>query len=229
MIRRTTWIFLGMFIVVLAAAMIFQKVQQRIVSAQPTSTSAYQTLLDTSKDQISALVIDDHQGHVITLTRDKNGNYTPSPDTTGLLTSDVVNSAMLDASGISTLATLNPVPSAEELGLTKPKATVQITLESGKKHTLIIGNLTPTSSGYYVQLDSEPAVVVSKSTIDSLLTLFNPPTPTVTETPGPPTTTPTVASTPTPPAATTVLPPTATPTSDQAATATPATGITATP
>ena len=81
-----------------------------------------------------------------------------------------------------------------------------------EKHTLEIGDSTPTNSGYYVRLDKDKMMITDLSGIDSLLQLgmfppyLNTPTPTPippTETPVPPTeargaTTPDATVTPTP-------------------------------
>jgi hypothetical protein len=58
----------------------------------------------------------------------------------------------------------------ETYGLAKPALEVTVAAKDGKKHKLLIGDETPTSSGYFVKLDGDPRVFTvasyNKSTID---------------------------------------------------------------
>lgn len=92
-------------------------------------------------------------------------------------------------------------------GLDQPVYVITVEYADGKKHSLEVGDSTPTNSGYYVRVDEEKMMIVSLSGIDSLINLaafppyLNTPTPTAlppTETPVPPTEIPSATVTPTP-------------------------------
>ena len=79
-------------------------------------------------------------------------------------------------------------------GLDKPAYVITIEFAGGKKHTLEIGDNTPTNNGYYVRIDRDKMVITDLSGIDALLQLatfppyLNTPTPSAlppTETPVP--------------------------------------------
>ncbi len=94
----------------------------------------------------------------------------------------------------------------EVFGLDNPVYVITIEYADGTKHTLEVGDTTPTNSGYYVRVDKARMMIVGLSGIDSLLNLvnfppyLNTPTPTAlpTETPLPPTEAPTLEATVTP-------------------------------
>jgi hypothetical protein len=126
------------------------------------------------------------------------------------------------ATQISALKVISPIDGKPDIfGLDHPAYTVTIEFAGGtpalaggarEKHTLEIGDSTPTNSGYYVRIDKDKMMITDLSGIDSLLQLvnfppyLNTPTPTPlppTETPVPPTeargaSTPEATVTPTP-------------------------------
>ena len=69
---------------------------------------------------------------------------------------------------------------------------------SGSTHKIEVGNLTPTSSGYYVRFDGGKIYVIAQSGIDALLNLLTSPPFPATATP---VATPVPINTPTPSAA----------------------------
>jgi len=85
----------------------------------------------------------------------------------------------------------------ETFGLDTPAFVIALEFQNGKKHTLEVGDATPTNSGFYVRLDNGKIVVTDLSGISSLLQLgyfppyLNTPAPTAL----PPTLTPVPAAT----------------------------------
>lgn len=73
---------------------------------------------------------------------------------------------------------------ASILGLDEPAYVITIEFADGTKHTLEVGDTTPTRSGYYVRVDRKKTMILTLSGIDSLTTLtrfppyLNTPTPT---------------------------------------------------
>jgi hypothetical protein len=115
------------------------------------------------------------------------------------------------ASQISALQVVSPIDADPKIfGLDNPTYIITIEFEDGKKHTLEVGDSTPTNSGYYVRIDKDKMVITDLSGIDSLLQMgFFPP----------------YLNTPTP----TSLPPTETPVPATEAVSTPEAPVTPTP
>lgn len=76
------------------------------------------------------------------------------------------------ATQISALEILDPIDADPTIfGLDNPAYVITLEFDGGKKHTLEIGDSTPTSKGYYVRVDSDKMMIVDLSGIDSLLQL----------------------------------------------------------
>ena len=56
-----------------------------------------------------------------------------------------------------------------------PADTMELGFVNGANHKIEVGNLTPTSSGYYVRFDGGKIYVIEKSGIDALLNLLTAP------------------------------------------------------
>jgi len=82
------------------------------------------------------------------------------------------------AAQVSALQVISPINAGkpEIFGLDKPAYVITIEFSGGKKHTLEVGDATPTNSGYYVRVDKDKMMVTDLSGIDSLVQLgFFPP------------------------------------------------------
>lgn len=76
------------------------------------------------------------------------------------------------ATQISALEILDPIDADPAIfGLDNPAYVITLEFDGGKKHTLEVGDSTPTSKGYYVRIDSDKMMIVDLSGIDSLLQL----------------------------------------------------------
>jgi hypothetical protein len=96
---------------------------------------------------------------------------------------------------LSIVTTLAPPPDLNALGLAAPADTIELGFVSGTSHKVEVGNMTPTSSGYYVRFDGGKIYVIEKSGIDAVLNLLTAPPFPATATPIPTTES---ISTPTP-------------------------------
>jgi hypothetical protein len=109
------------------------------------------------------------------------------------------------ATQVSALKSISPINADPEIfGLKNPAFTITIEFKGGAKHTLEVGDSTPTQSGYYVRVDKDKMMIADLSGIESLLQLVSSPpylnTPTPTALPPTPTPVPATeaSGTPTP-------------------------------
>jgi hypothetical protein len=78
------------------------------------------------------------------------------------------------ATQISALQVISPIAAGADpniFGLKNPAYIISIEFKGGKKHTLEVGDATPTNSGYYARLDKDKMMITDLSGIDSLLQL----------------------------------------------------------
>ncbi len=188
MISRTTWILLGLFIILLAGTWLWQRREIPVDEGEPTPTPM-PMLFELVPEQVRDIRIESVQGDHILLSRLGASWITTEPERQNLDEQIMVgklNQLVL----LRALNKLSVPPSEDQLGLDKPAYTITITDDDSKDYILEVGVQTPTQSGYYVRMD-ESIYVISSLNIDELVDLLdNPPivisTPTSTDVPGVP-------------------------------------------
>ncbi len=201
MIKRPTWILLG--VLVLAVGAYFAVKKFPLKSSQPTPTPTGTPYLITSADgTLTILKIKASTGEVFSMQRNTANNWVITAPRTGDADQGQAASAATQVGALAILNTLDMPTDLTSFQLSSPADTINLTFNTGIQHTVEVGGLTPTSSGYYVRFDGKNLYVVSKSGIDALLNLLKSPpfpatpTPSASETPagtptlGPPTATP---------------------------------------
>jgi hypothetical protein len=187
MIRRNTWILLGIFVVVLAAAYYLQYVREPAEpEATPAAASASEPLFaSVESTAVASLHIQNADGKSVQIVRTAEGQWAFAEDTGEQLDSAQAESAVISVVGMTTMLSLNPADDLGVYGLLQPAYEAELTLDGGQKHTLLVGDQVPTGDGYYVRVDGNQPQVVSSLTVENMIGfLDNPPllpTPTVEE------------------------------------------------
>jgi hypothetical protein len=195
MIRRTTWIYLALFIALLGFAWYFQSSKEK-AAAQVTPTPGTQSLFNIEESSIKSLKIEDNQGKIVALGRDEKGLWSLTEPKADMTDISQAESAVSQLVSLTVLSSVDPAPSADVTGLNPADYTVTIDFNNGSQKVLLVGKVTPIQNGYYSQLDGGPVDVVNKYGMDAFLKLMsNPPVATPTAVP---TAVPDVTSTPQP-------------------------------
>jgi hypothetical protein len=195
MIRRTTWIYLALFIALLGFAGYFQSSKEK-AAAQVTPTPGTQSLFNIEESSIKSLKIEDNQGKIVALGRDEKGLWSLTEPKADMTDISQAESAVSQLVSLTVLSSVDPAPSADVTGLNPADYTVTIDFNNGSQKVLLVGKVTPIQNGYYSQLDGGPVDVVNKYGMDAFLKLLsNPPVATPTAVP---TAVPDVTSTPQP-------------------------------
>jgi len=85
-------------------------------------------------------------------------------------------SAEAAATQVSALKVISPIEGKPSIfGFDNPPFIITIEFVGGKKHTLEVGDKTPTNSGYYIRVDQDKMMVTSSSGIEALLQLVSSP------------------------------------------------------
>ncbi len=199
MIRRSTWIIIIIFALVIGVAVLIEKTPLFQAAATPTPTLASK-VLNLPTGSITAVKLTDSLGPIVSVKINSSKvweviqpqNAQVDQGNMAELVSQLLSMAILSAPQ-------NP-PSNDAIGLSNPLHTLAISDFSNQEHTLKIGDLTPTSSGYYIQIDQAKPVIVEKSTIDRVVELLSGvrATPTAPPQPTPNQTAPAVTETPAP-------------------------------
>jgi hypothetical protein len=200
MLRRSTWIVLVIFAVLVIAIIAWQRFGLKEEPVEPTATvEATEMVFDFSNQSITRYSISSADGSLITFEREpETGAWVVVDQPPELADSTQIETGANTLTFLTVSTKLATQPALEAMGLDKPAYVITLTLSNGEEAVLNVGDLTPTGTGYYVQADNDPAVVVSKVEIDTLINMLTTPplgatyTPTVTMTE---TTTPTPTNT----------------------------------
>jgi len=185
MIKRSTWMLLVVLALVIVAYYVIKR-QPSGTSTQATSTALGSNFLVTKADgTLQILRISDKQNRTVQMQRDTSGAWIVTLPTQGTADQSLAGAAETQAGALRIVTTLDNSLSLKDAGLEFPSYTIELTFDSGTKHFIQVGNLTPTNSGYYVRYDSGILYIVAQSGIDALLNLLTAPPFTTTDTPIP--------------------------------------------
>lgn len=183
MIRRNTWVLLGIFGVLVVVVLIIPRWEQAYPKATPTAAASQAELLPAAQGKPVEIQVVPREGKSLTISSADQTNWSVK-DPGGLeYDASQVNGA---GNGLGSAVILNDLPQqppADAMGLTNPTAMIVVKMQNGAQKTIKVGIATPAGSGYYVQMDANPAVIINKSVVDNLISLLTAGTQPVTPTP----------------------------------------------
>lgn len=176
MIRRSTVIVLVVFIVLVFAAWYMQQksdvdsIDEEII---PTPAAS---LFNFTLESLSKVQLEENNNGQLIMEKDSQGIWSFIEPTGYEIDQNEANSIAENLLGLQILTTLEKSPAMEILGLDNPKYRIILTSYLGEEQVVTIGNLTPTSSGYYMRRMSQIPVIVSKYSLDAIIDrIGNPP------------------------------------------------------
>ena len=173
--KRPTWILL-FILLVLVGLMVYLKRQDNLATLEiSTPAQPVEFLIgETDGLPISIHISDNEEAKQFLLTRNEAGLWVMEKPT---ISEADQGSAEAAATQLSTLRILSrPGVSPADAGLTPESYLVSIDFSSGTHKDVRIGDLTPTSSGYYADIDGEPGIVILDQTgVQALLNLLESP------------------------------------------------------
>lgn len=187
MIRKQTWILLVVFVALLGAMFYLQ--QNPLpdpVEATPSVTVQPPMLPAWKPEDITQISIQQGQNEAVTVAMEAEGGWMMEPGAL-LVEAGRVEQLRAQIVDMRVLAVLQPGFDAAATGLNQPTLTLTIWNKQGQESVLKIGGQTPIETGYYIQVDENAPVVVSKFAVDALLDYAQPQTlaPTGDATPAP--------------------------------------------
>jgi hypothetical protein len=184
MIRKTTWITLCVFIILVLAALYINE-QNKNVPEGVTPTPELKSILSgNDTEDIIQIIIEDASGAKIDLKLTDNGQWKFNDSTPGELDQNIISERIRTIKDIEEMSPLPNPPSLEDLGLIKPAYTIRLVYKNQDQTTILIGNQTTVNNGYYIKVDNKQPQVVNKYDINPLINILTEPpvlgTPTVT-------------------------------------------------
>jgi hypothetical protein len=187
MIRRSTVIVLVVFIILVFITWYLQRNNTTDSTDETIISTPVVKLFDLSVESLSKVQIEGSGNGRLIMEKDEQGIWSfvePASLEIDQSKAQTIANNILD---LNVLASLEKSPSLNVLGLEKPSYRIILTTNGGEELVTIIGNLTSTSSGYYVSRMGQIPVIISKLPLDVVIdTIENPPifvTPTPSVTP----------------------------------------------
>ena len=175
MIRRSTWIVFGIFIVVALTAIFLMKSPSSPLPANgistPSVTPAPRVMEGWDESMVASLALENSDGNGQQLTRSSDGSWT-NESQQGPVEVGKVEQIISELMALRVMTVMPADYSLDALELTSPTQKIIITSQEGKKVDFIIGRLTPTGNGYYVRIDNRSPIVVSNYAVDGVTQLF---------------------------------------------------------
>ncbi len=164
-----TWITVLIFIALVGAAVYLNR-QKDTAEVEVTPASEPSYLFSTASDgNPTSIEIKPAEGETVRIARNAENAWALELPVEAEADQGLSEAA---ATQISALEILDPIDADPAIfGLDNPAYVITLEFDGGKKHTIEVGDSTPTSKGYYVRVDSDKMMIVDLSGIDSLLQL----------------------------------------------------------
>ncbi len=171
MIRRSTWITLAVFIVLIGAALLLQKYP--VLQGKPTPTATEYPLLLQGwlPEELTMIEIKNDKGETVSLKRNPDKTWA-FVNVTGKLPDQGKVTQLIDTlTSTNVLASFDATTSLENVGLTAPTYLITLQNSQGNKKVIRVGKATAIGTGYYIQVDNNLPVLVSKDNLDQVTSL----------------------------------------------------------
>jgi hypothetical protein len=184
MVRRTTWILLGAFAVVVLAYAGWRRFAP--APAEATPTAGQESPWSISPEQVESIRLADlSDPAVVVLQRDLETGWRMLAPAIGGADAGRVEAALTAMLAPVVAQALDPGTDLEPFGLSPAQYRMTLLMVDGTAHSMDVGAVDPTGSVYYVQVPGDGRVLmVSRFSLEDLLGLLEtPPYPLATETP----------------------------------------------
>ena len=174
MVKRPTWIMLAILALAVGAYFLIKNQPSKVKTATPTATGG-SYLVTQANGVLQSLRISDSKGNNFQMQRDLSKSWVIIAPTSGAADQGLAGAAETQVGALSIVTRLTNPPDLSAVGLTVPAYTLELGFVNGTSHKIEVGNLTPTSSGYYIRFDGRTIFVIEKSGIDAILNLLTAP------------------------------------------------------
>lgn len=191
--KKTTWIALGAFALVLIAFLIMQN--NELAPVETPVPTIVPTLQELDDQTITEIEYADSIGATIVLEKIEALSWISPTNPEAQVTAGKIEELLSYLSGLNIVTTLPEVVALDEVGLDEPLYTITFIMNDGTPYQIEVGDPTAMSDGYYARIDENEILVLPLTTMETIpglmYTIVTPPTvtpelePTTTITPTP--------------------------------------------
>ena len=182
MIKKNTLILLAIMVVFVVGFVVLDKQGLTGFLTKKESTSTPESpLFNLKSSEVGSISYQSASLEDVLIRKDLNGGWEISTEG-GLITPGAMEELLSAINGLKPSLVLDLAPEGTATGLNDPSKLLIINVSNAQEIIIKIGNLNPTNTGYYVQIDFQKVVLINKASIENVIKLINtamyPPTPT---------------------------------------------------
>jgi len=172
--KRSTWIVLIIFLALVGVLLYLNQKEPAVAEADVTPTAPIEYLFTETDGLPTSIDIKSDTGEQVTIARNEAGEWVLKQP---IEAEADQGSAEAAASQLTALRIVSkPQVAPADAGLVHPSYIMTVELTGGTVKSVRIGDLTPTESGYYTNInESDEVLIVSKTGMDALLTMVSSP------------------------------------------------------
>jgi hypothetical protein len=182
MIKKSTWIVLGVLAVVIVAFLLIQSNTAEEETPELPTPTFQPTLLALDDQAIQTITYRQIDLEEIKLERVATLEWEVTSHPESLITAGKVEELLSYLSDLRIISTLPDPPPLEDIGLQEPVRAFIIEFENGDSYTIEIGIQTPLNNGYYARVDDGEIIIIPLMNVDQAVNVMInasiPPTPT---------------------------------------------------
>ncbi len=172
MIKRSTWYLLVFSLVLLIIIFVIENNgQEDAIKAVTTVPPPEKVIPMNHFSQLQSISYKNSRGETLVLNKN-NGNWSISSDP-ARVNQAVIAELLANLESLEIKARLDYPKNIEDLGITPNGDRVTITGLQGDNINIRIGMLSPTGSGYYIQVNDSAPILVSKGGLETIINLLN--------------------------------------------------------
>jgi len=168
--KKSTWIALGAFALVLIAFLVSQNMESAPVETPVPTVEP--TLREVDDQEISEIEYTDSTGVTIVLAKVEALTWTSPTNPEAQVTAGNIEELLSYLSGLSILSTLPSDTALDQIGLDEPLYSITFVMEDESTYRIDVGDPTAMSDGYYAWIDENEVKVLPLSTIEYIPTLM---------------------------------------------------------
>jgi hypothetical protein len=172
--KRSTWIVLVLFLALVGLTLFLNKKEPPTATADLTPTVPVEYLFNEAAGLPTSIDIKSKTGEQVTVERNNAGQWVLKQPVEAEADQGSAEAAATQLTALRVLS--KPQVAPADAGLDQPSYVMTVKLTGGTVEMVRIGDVTPTSSGYYANHnDGGEVLVVDKTGLDALLNLVTSP------------------------------------------------------